>query len=388
MDNKVYIVRCPDYDQVEEKITELIGMMGGMSQFAAPGEKIVLKVNLLQPAQPEQAVSPHPAVVAAIARIAKQERAVPLIADSPGSGYKYNPKTLDKVYRMCGMYDAAKEAGIEVNLDPTYNAVSFPEGKLIKRFEVITPVLEADGVFNLCKLKTHGFMSMTGAVKNNFGVIPGRTKPGYHAKLNDTGRFATMLLDLDAYVSPRISVMDAVIGLEGEGPGAAGTPRYVGFLLAAKSSLALDVVASEIIGLRRENNPILLEAENRGLTPNRLEEVQVIGVDIGDLRIPDYKLPSTISGGTGFGMLAWWQKLLAPFFKHGMSVAPRIISGKCIACGVCRDACPVKAITIVKNARKHAHIDDKHCIRCYCCHEMCPEDAIELRQSFLYRMIM
>jgi len=383
VDNKVYIVRCPDYEQVEEKIAELLSMMNGMTSFAGPGEKIVLKANLLQAAKPEKAVTTHPSVVASVARMVKNAGATPVIADSPG--YGYNKRTLDKIYRTCGMYRAAEEAGIELNFDTTHEVVSFPNGKLIKRFEVITPVVKADGVFNLCKLKTHVFMHMTGAVKNNFGVIPGLIKPGYHAKLHDTNHFANMLLDLTEYVSPRISIMDAVIGMEGHGPGASGAPRHIGLLLAAKNPLALDIVASEIIGLRQENNPVLVEAEKRGLYPNCLQEVQVIGANISDLRISDYKFPATIFGGTGMGRMPWWQRALVPLFKDGVSVKPRVIKDKCIACGACFESCSMKIITIIDD--RYCQIDEKGCIRCYCCHEMCPNDAIELRKNILYRII-
>jgi uncharacterized protein (DUF362 family)/NAD-dependent dihydropyrimidine dehydrogenase PreA subunit len=319
----------------------------------------------------------------------KKKGAIPIIADSPGSGYPYNKKALDKTYRTCGIDRVAEEEGIEINFNPKYDIVSFPEGKLIRRFEVIAPVLEANGVFNLCKLKTHLFMHMTGAVKNNFGVIPGRTKPGYHAKLFDKSRFANMLLDLAQYVSPRISIMDAVTGLEGEGPGAAGEPRHVGLLIAARSPLALDVVAGEIMGLKRENNPVLMEAEKRGLYPNCLEDVQVLGADISDVSIPDYKFPATVFDGTGLGGLTWWQKRLVPLFKRGMTLRPQVVREKCIACGVCTEACPMEAVTVIKGNGNgnYAQIDDQNCIRCYCCHEMCQETAIKLHKSLLYRIV-
>jgi uncharacterized protein (DUF362 family)/Pyruvate/2-oxoacid:ferredoxin oxidoreductase delta subunit len=381
MDNKVFIVRCPDYGEVGDKIAELLAMMGGMGSFAAPRERIVLKPNLLQPVKPEKAVTTHPAVVAAVGRLVKNEGAIPIIADSPGSGYPYTEKTLDKFYRTCGMYQAAEEAGIAVNRDTTYATVPYPEGRLIKRFEVITPVLEADGVCNLCKLKTHLFMHMTGAVKNLFGVIPGLTKPGYHAKLRDTDRFADMLLDLAEYIPHRLSIMDAVTGLEGDGPSVKGNPRQVGLLIAARSPLALDVVASEIIGLQREHNPVLLAAENRGLYPSRLDEVELIGATIADLRITDYTLPATIVKGSGLKRGNWLMTLV----KKGTTLQPRVIKEKCIACGVCRDSCPMGAITLLGG--NSAQINDDTCIRCYCCHEMCPESAITLQRSLLYRLV-
>jgi len=382
MEHRVYVVKCPDYDHVEQRLTDLLALMGRMAQFASPGETIVLKPNLLQAAPPEKAVTTHPAVVAAVAQAVKEAGASAVIADSPGSGYRYNEKTLDRVYRTCEMDAAAEKTGAALNVDTTYEAVSFPEGRLVKRFEVITPVLQADAVFNLCKLKTHVLTGITCAVKNLFGVIPGLTKPGYHAKLREKDLFSAALLDLAACVSPRLSIIDAVEGMEGEGPGA-GEPRQVGLLLAATNPLALDVVASEIIGLPRENNPLLIEAEKRDLHPNHLDEIELIGADIDDLRVLDFALPSTFLSGAGISV--WWQKALVSMFRGTLSVTPRVRREKCIACDVCRDACPVHAITIIEE--KHACIDRGKCIRCYCCHEMCPNDAIELHTGPLYRLV-
>mgnify|MGYP001812819469 FL=1 len=219
MDQKVYIVQCKDYDETEDKLAALIDLMGGMERFAKQGEKIVLKVNLLREARPEEAVSTHPSVVAAVGRLAKETGAVPVIADSPGGGYRYTRKILDKIYHTSRMHQAANQAGIAVNWDTTSRPVSYADGILTKHFDIITPVYEADAVFNLCKMKTHLFTVMTGAVKNIFGVIPGLSKTGYHAKLHDVQRFAGMLLDLAQCVSPRLTIMDAVVAMEGAGTG-------------------------------------------------------------------------------------------------------------------------------------------------------------------------
>jgi len=386
MDNRVYVVKCPDYGQAEERLVQLVDLMGGMNSFANKGETIALKVNLLRAGTPDEAVSTHPTVVSAVARMVKTSGAEPVIVDSPGAGFRFTEKVLTKIYNTNGMSRAADQSGAKLNFDTTFEIVSFPDGKLIKRFEIITPILRADGILNLCKLKSHTFTSMTGAVKNHFGVIPGRSKPGYHVKLMDTGRFANMLLDLMSIVSSRISIMDAVIAMEGDGP-SGGDPKQVGVFLGGTNPLALDVVAGEIIGLPRESNPILLEAENRGMQPNHMNQVELIGADISGLRIPDFKLPRTICQGTGQAdHLTWWQRPLQPLFKDSLTLKPRISKERCIACSACHEACPVKAISMVKGRKKtHAQIDDKKCIRCYCCHEMCADDAVILRSSLLYR---
>jgi len=375
---KVYVIQCSNYGEVAEKIAKLLEMMGGIETYVSSGETIVLKTNLLAAAKPEKAVTTHPSVVSAIAGMVKEKKAESIIADSPGSGYPYTEKMLEKTYHATEMDQSAKEVGIDLNFDTSSQTVSYPAGKYFKRFEIITPVHEADGVINLCKLKTHGYMHMTGAVKNIFGVIPGLTKPGYHAKLREKSHFANMLIDLSSYISPRLSIMDAVVGMEGNGPHN-GEVRNVGLLVGSTSPLALDVVAGEIMGLPKDKNPVLVEAEKRGLSPVNLDQLELIGADPTGLRIPDYKLPSTVPALSDRIF-----RVIYPIFRNGFSVFPRIIESKCVSCGSCRDACPVHVITVVD--KTPAKIETKNCIRCYCCHEMCPQDAIELHASRLYRL--
>jgi len=379
MDNKVYIVQCADYAETDIKIKSLIDLMGGIQRFAKQGEKIVLKVNLLREARPEAAVCTHPAVAAAVGALVKEAGAHAVLADSPGCGYRYSEKTLDKIYHTSGMHQAAQQARFELNRDTSSRPASYAAGVLTKHFDIITPVYEASAVFNLCKMKTHLFTMMTGAVKNIFGVIPGLSKPGYHAKLHDPRRFAGMLLDLAQYISPRLSIMDAVLAMEGNGPGT-GDPRAVGLLMASESPLALDVVAGEIMDIDRRQNSILVEAEQRGLHPHRIEDVDVVGADLSEVKVPDFKRPQVAPGNFGLEPMPWHQHLLQPFFKNAYTVRPKVIWHRCIACGTCIEGCPMEAIRFVN---EKAFVDDDNCIRCYCCHELCPEEAIGLHRSWL-----
>ena len=383
-ETQVYAASCPDYEQAEACIRALVEQMGGMGRFVRPGERIVLKANLLRAAPPESAICTHPAVVEAVARLVKEAGGTPVICDSPG-GALHKEAVLRSLYEKTGMAAAAAAAGAELSMDPSTRTVSLPEGKVLRQAEIITPVAEADGVIDLCKMKTHVLMSMTGAVKNLFGVIPGLSKVGYHATHPDHETFADVLLDLTGYVKPRLSLMDGILAMEGDGPGSSGTPRQAGLLLASANPLALDTAAGAIMNLPRQDNPVLLAAERRGLTPCRMEDVELIGGTVEELRMADYKFPaSTKSNLMDFlGPLARPAERLC---KKALSQTPRIDGAKCVGCGICAKSCPGQAIAMTAPGKK-AHIDQKDCIRCYCCHELCPQRAVELHQSWLGRLL-
>ena len=383
-ETQVYTASCPDYGQAEACIRALVEQMGGMGRFVRPGERIVLKANLLRAAPPESAICTHPAVVEAVAKLVKEAGGTPVICDSPG-GALHKEAVLRSLYEKTGMAAAAAAAGAELSMDSSTRTVSLPEGKVLRQAEIITPVAEADGVIDLCKMKTHVLMSMTGAVKNLFGVIPGLSKVGYHATHPDHATFADVLLDLTGYVKPRLSLMDGILAMEGDGPGSSGTPRQAGLLLAAANPLALDTAAGAIMNLPRQDNPVLLAAERRGLTPCRMEDVELIGGTVEELRMADYKFPaSTKSNLMDFlGPLARPAERLC---KKALSQTPRIDGAKCVGCGICAKSCPGQAIAMTAPGKK-ARISQKACIHCYCCHELCPQKAVELHQSWLGRLL-
>lgn len=383
-ETQVYAASCPDYSQAEGAIRALVEQMGGMGRFVRPGERIVLKANLLRAAPPESAICTHPAVVEAVAKLVKEAGGTPVICDSPG-GALHKEAVLRSLYEKTGMAAAAAAAGAELSMDSSTRTVSLPEGKVLRQAEIITPVAEADGVIDLCKMKTHVLMSMTGAVKNLFGVIPGLSKVGYHATHPDHATFADVLLDLTGYVKPRLSLMDGILAMEGDGPGSSGTPRQAGLLLAAANPLALDTAAGAIMNLPRQDNPVLLAAERRGLTPCRMEDVELIGGTAEELRMADYKFPaSTKSNLMDFlGPLARPAERLC---KKALSQTPRIDGAKCVGCGICAKSCPGQAIAMTAPGKK-ARISQNACIHCYCCHELCPQKAVELHQSWLGRLL-
>ena len=188
-----------------------------------PGDRVLVKPNLLASREPEKAVTTHPAVVRAALRAVQEAGGEPVLGDSPGG--RNTPANYAALLRRTGLAPVLEECGVEaVFFDEPTVEIPSPSGRVYKRFRVAGAVADADAIVSLSKFKTHQFTLATGAVKNCFGYIPGVAKAEYHLNTGmDQGRFAALLLDLYLARPPVLSVMDAVIGMEGNGP-SNGTP--------------------------------------------------------------------------------------------------------------------------------------------------------------------
>lgn len=378
----VAAARCLDYKfaTVQKALREALAPLGGMTAFVKPGERIALKPNVLAPSTPAQAIVTHPAVVAAVAVEVKEAGASPIVVESPGVGVVHVRPVIERSFRKVGYVEAAKRYGFELSLDTAWESVSAPDAVLAKRLEVMTPILQADGVINLPKLKTHMFMTLSAATKNLFGVIPGLNKAAHHARLNDPNRFAHMLLDLAYYVNPRLNVVDAVLGMEGDGPGTAGTPRQIGALLAGADPVMVDVACCRVIGMDPSVVPTLVAARGRHLWNGHPATVETLGVPIADLFVEDFVMPGRLRG-IGVGPLGLLEEPARRMLRR-FNRWPVPKAGRCTMCGACEQGCPVEAISLDERAEV-AKVDDELCIRCYCCHEVCPEAAIDLEYSWM-----
>jgi len=380
----ISLIRCPSYDeaQVETAMRRAIDGIGGMARYVQPGQRVLLKVNLLRAAAPDAAITTHPAVVKALVRLVQEAGGRPVIGDSPGGPF-VRP-WVGAVYRACGMTRVAEETGAELNWDFGETRLAHPTGHLIKSLEVGTFVTGADVVINVPKLKTHNFMHFTGATKNLFGVIPGTIKVGYHSKLPGREAFADMLIDILTLIRPALTVMDGIIAMDGAGP-SAGDPFHVGALLAGPDGIALDVVAASLVGLDVRHIYPLQAAIRRGLTTGNPADIDLVGDAPADFVIKGFRPPET-GRIEGRGPI-WLRRLVNRAF-----VPAPVATERCIACGVCVRNCPVEAITLAhvraQNGEmvKRAVMNLDTCIRCYCCHELCPERAIILTKSWVGKL--
>ncbi len=372
--SRVALIACETYDngRVYEAVRAGFELIGGLSSFIKPGEKIVLKPNVLIGASPEKCVCTHPAVFRAAGRLLLEAGASVTCGDSPGfGGCAVN-------MRLAGLKGAADELGIGL-ADFARGRVVFHKGALLnRRFIIANGVLDADGLVSLPKLKTHGLTRMTGAVKNQFGCVPGLLKGQHHARTPDPYNFATMLVDLNTLIRPRLYIMDAVMAMEGNGP-RSGNPRKLGVLLLSSDPVAMDAVACKIIDLNPAFVPTSEPGERAGLGTYRYENIEIVGEDVASFICRDFdvvrKPPVSASGGR-----------FSKFFKNRTSARPVIDEALCTRCGTCIRHCPVspRAVDWVNGDKSRPPVHNYNlCIRCFCCQEMCPEGAIYVKEPLL-----
>ena len=377
----VVITPCAGYGEEETQVAleRVLAPLGGLD-WVNPGMKIAIKVNLVASAKPEKAVTTHPGLLCPLVKMLVERGADVVVGDSPGG--LFNATYVNRIYTATGM-KAVEQAGGRLNQNFEENQAQFPEGKVCRQFRYTAWLDEADVIIDLCKLKTHGMMAMTCGAKNMFGTIPGTVKPEYHFRYPDPRDFARMIVDLDEYFKPRLTIVDAVDCMEGNGP-TGGTPRHMGALLASESPHKVDLVCAGLIGLKREEVPTLEAALERGLIPASAEELTVEG-DPAAFVIPDFQRIVTgnshLFQGDGTSL---FKRAKGTVMKWALSQRPQVKPAKCVGCGVCRNVCPADAITMVN---KKPSINRKKCIRCFCCQEFCPESAMIVHRTAIAKLL-
>ncbi|HNR30349.1 MAG TPA: DUF362 domain-containing protein [Candidatus Hydrogenedentes bacterium] len=373
----VAVVGCPDYDEarVAAAVDEALALLGGAERFARPGERLLLKPNLLAGAAPEKAVTTHPAVFKAVARRLAGCGATLAYGDSPGFGRP------ESAARRAGLGKVAEELGIPFADFVSGKTISFPEGRFIKQFTIAQGVLDADAVVSLPKLKTHALTRVTGAIKNQFGCITGLLKGEFHARLPDLEPFARMLVDLNRFVRPRLYVMDAVVAMEGNGP-RGGTPRPVGVLMVSEDPVALDATACRLVNLDPQLVPTIRAGVEMGL--GACNDIELVGAPIERFTVRDFKVDRRRTGAKGT-----IPRIVSRIMRETVVPRPVINTAVCTRCGTCVKVCPLtpKAVDFTAGQDVPPRHDYRRCIRCYCCQEYCPDGAITVHTPLLGRVI-
>lgn len=376
----VGITRCDNYEQekISDAVKGCLSLIGDLEDLIKPDMKVLLKPNLLSAALgPEMAVNTHPTVIRALVDIFQNDyKCKVYIGDSCGSlrsGSTY------KAFRTTLIDKISEETGatiVNFDNDETLDIIN-DKAAIVKTFKIAKTVKTVDLVVSIPKLKTHGLTRYTGALKNMFGSIPANGKKNVHLLAPKSRLMARALVDVYEMLQPDISIMDAVIGMEGNGPNA-GNPRKVGLIIASRDDVALDAVASSIIGFNPMSVPMIKDAYERGLGNADMNSIEVLGEDINKVAVPDFKKPS--SSAQDFASKYIPDFILAKMFDSSCTSVSSIYEPNCTRCYECIKNCPAKAMSAPDGK---VIVDEDKCIGCFCCDEVCNYKAIVMKRSFL-----
>lgn len=287
MSATVSLIKADSYEYcaLEASLRALLEPLGGMAAFVKPGDRVLLKPNLLTGARPGKECTTRAEVVYCVARLVQEAGGNPFLGDSPAFG------TARGVALANGYQPIVDELNLPI-IDfqgNRYQTISAEFNHLLLSQEA----MEADVVINLPKLKSHVQLTLTMGVKNLFGCVPGKMKAWWHMEAGkDPVRFSNMLVETARTIAPNLTILDGIIGHEGNGP-SNGEPRPLGILAASTDVFALDRAVVEMLGFDPAIIPTVAASQRLGLCP-RLSAITFPLLTPQDLRIDDWKLPDKL----------------------------------------------------------------------------------------------
>jgi uncharacterized protein (DUF362 family)/Pyruvate/2-oxoacid:ferredoxin oxidoreductase delta subunit len=382
--SKVSLQRCDEYDclTIKNKVAESFSHIG-FDPSTLKGKLVAVKPNLLSATRVEQAVVTHPEVFRAVVQLVNEHGGTPVLIESPAV------HSVHRVMKKTGYDRIAAQEGCRVADARRTATLHYAGGERYKSFEIISDLFEADFVLSLPKFKTHNLTYITGAVKNLFGFISGLDKSQWHLKAQTKAEFSGFLLDLYAalqngFEKPKrfVHVMDAIVGMEGQGPGATGRPKKIGAVLTSTDAVAADAIATRLTGLDAAEADTLTQGERRRLGVASLDKIEVLGASPDEFRVPEF---AAYRSNLPMNLVQWSMRL--PVIRDLVIDKPVLLSQKCTLCLQCLEICPAGAISRSGGTGKTLLYDYHKCIRCFCCMEVCPEAAIELRRGPLQELL-
>ncbi|MGB6369525.1 MAG: DUF362 domain-containing protein [Atribacterota bacterium] len=342
-----------EISEIVKNVFEIFGV-----EDKVKDKKVLVKPNILGPFPPERGVTTDPRVISAIVKELKKCRSKEIVVGDNSGSIHFDPL---KIAKITGILDAS---------DGCYNNIARKvlevkvESKFIDELFISKIVKEADYIINVPKFKTHMLTTITGAIKNMFGIIPGGKKAQLHTLNRSINEFAELLVDIYQIRVPDLNIMDAIIGMEGAGP-TNGKIRIINKIISSENGISLDSVMAAMMGLKTDTIELLQIAKKRNLG-----EIDIPRIDIdGKLEIiSGYKTPNN-------GLLQKIVKTVVPHIFNLNKVKPIVDHNKCKICKKCIEVCPVSAMNLTN---KFPEADRKKCISCFCCDEHCPYGAIKL----------
>ncbi|MBA3062790.1 MAG: DUF362 domain-containing protein [Atribacteria sp.] len=346
-------VRDNEISEIIKNVFEIFGVKDKVKD-----KKVLVKPNLLGPFPPERGVTTDPRIISAIVQELRKCKSKEVIVGDNSGSIHFDPF---KIAKITGILDASD--GCYSNIAREIVEVKI-ESEFIEKLFISKIVKEADYVINVPKFKTHSLTTITGAIKNMFGIIPGGKKAKLHTFSRSIKGFAELLVDIYQIRIPDLNIMDAIIGMEGAGP-TNGKTRVIDKIISSDNAISLDSIMAAMMGLKPDTIELLQVAKERNLGETDISNIIIDGkLEV----ISGFKTPNN-------GILQRVRRTAAPHVFNFASVKPIVNHNKCKICKKCIEVCPASAMNLTN---KFPEADRKKCISCFCCDEHCYYGAIIL----------
>jgi uncharacterized protein (DUF362 family) len=300
----VSLIRAESYEieTLSASLETLLEPLGGMGAFVKPGDRVLLKPNLLTGSRPTKECVTRGEMVYCVAKMVQAVGGKPFMGDSPAFG---SAKGVAEANGYLPLLEELNIPIVEFN-GKRYQTVS----EELNHLRLSKQAMEADVVINLPKIKSHAQLTMTMGVKNLFGCVPGKMKAWWHMEAGkDANHFGMMLVETARAIAPDLTIVDGIIGHEGNGP-SGGEPRELGVLAASADVFACDRALIEIVNVDPNIIPTITASQRLGLCPE-LADIHFPLEHPDALKITDWKLPDNLIP-IDFGL----PRVVRSTFKH------------------------------------------------------------------------
>lgn len=304
MSSTVSLIQANSYDlpQLRTALETLLDPLGGMQAFVKNGDRVLLKPNFLTASRPENECVTRKEIVYCVAQMVKEAGGKPFLGDSPAFG------SARGVAEANGYLPLMAELDLPI---VEFRGKRYETGSdNFNHLRLSKEAMEADVIINLPKVKSHMQLTLTLGVKNLFGCVPGKMKAWWHMEAGkDANRFGEMLVETAKAINPDLTIIDGIIGHQGNGP-SGGEPRELGILGASADVFALDRAVVEILQVEPTLVPTLSAQIQQKLGSN-LTEMDFPHCHPHQLQVSDWKLPDALMP-IDFGL----PRILRSTFKH------------------------------------------------------------------------
>jgi uncharacterized protein (DUF362 family) len=300
----VSLIQARSYElqNLRSSIEMLLEPLGGMKAYVKQGDRVLLKPNLLTGSRPTKECITRPEIVYCVAQLVKEAGGKPFLGDSPAFG---SAKGVAKANGYLPLLEALDIPIVEFH-GKRYQTAS----KNFEHLRLSKEAMDADVIINLPKIKSHMQLTLTMGVKNLFGCVPGKMKAWWHMEAGkDANRFGEMLVETARAIEPNLTIIDGIIGHEGNGP-SGGEPRELRVLGASNHVFALDRAIVEILNVDPKDVPTLA-AQSRLNLCSELAEIEFPLQHPRELQITDWRLPDNLMP-IDFGL----PRVVRSTFKH------------------------------------------------------------------------